>query len=265
MLRVLLSIICCYSLTAQEDLTANREHVRSAFRKMRLRASLKDDYLYTRRQEKRELLADGTVKSKSALTTRRDPWEDQLVMRVIAKDDQALPAEEIQKQEERLRKQVIELRRNPPKPRIEEETWMMELPDALDFYKAGLETRGGRVMEMYEFRPRPGYQAKESRARAFEKVKGKVWVDQQDLEVAKLEVIVVDTINIGFGVLGKLEKGTQFELERKKWEIGVWYEEWQKVRFDIRLMLVKSLRQEIETRWLQLSLRPPTKMIRSGS
>ena len=264
-MRALIFIIATFNLVGQEDLNANRDYVRSALKKMQIRAKLKDEYLYTQRQDKRDLLADGSVKSQTSVTMRRDPWEEQLVTRVISKEGKDLSAEEQAKQEERLRKQVIELRRQPPQPRIEVQTWMNELPEALDFRKAGTEPRNGRMVEVFDFQPRPGYQAKQARARAFEKVKGRVWVDREEVEVARMEVIVVDTINIGFGVIGKLEKGTQFEVERKKWEIGIWHEEWQKVRFDVRLMLVKSLRQEIETRWLQLSLRPPTKMIRSGS
>jgi len=80
-----------------------------------------------------------------------------------------------------------------------------------------------------------------------------------------LDVEIFDTISVGFGLLGKLEKGTHFEMERKKWEIGVWFEVWQRIRYDLRVMMVKSLRQEIETHWSNLSHRPPVKMIRSGS
>jgi len=263
-MRALIAIFFALTLCGQEDLTSNREQVRVAFQKMQDRAKHKDDYLFQRRVQKREIEADGKIKSQTILTLRRDPWDDQLVTRVIAKEDKPLPPGEVARQEEKLRKLVIDMRKSPPKLRVEEETWMTEMPDALDFRKAGKELRHGRLVEIFDFTPHPGYKAKQSRARAFEKTRGKVWVDQQDKEISKMQVEVFDTINIGFGVLGKVEKGTHFEMERKKWDVGIWFEEWQKVRFEIRLMMVKSLRQEIETRWTNFSLRPPVKAIPGG-
>ncbi|MCX6612458.1 MAG: hypothetical protein NTW74_16595 [Acidobacteria bacterium] len=264
-MRALILICFALCLSGQEDLVANRERVRASLKKMQAKAKQKEDYLFQRRLTKRELMPDGSVKSETVSVLRRDPWEDQVVTRLIEKDGKALTAEEITKQEERLRRSVIEMRKTPMKPRFEEETWMDEMPDALEIHKGGMEEKFGRMAEVYWFRPQPGYKAKTMRAKAFEKIRGKVWVDQQDGEMTRLEVEIFDTISVGFGLLGKLEKGTNFEMERKKWEIGVWFEVWQRVRYDLRVMMVKSLRQEIETHWSNLSPRPPVKMIRSGS
>jgi hypothetical protein len=258
----LLVVGCLYG---QDNPVVTRERVRAAMQKLQWFNKTPNELLYTRKQEKRELAADGTVRSTTTLVTRRDPWDERMVTRVIEKDGKPLPADEVTKQEIKLRKQVEEARKKPPKLMNEEETWMDELPDALEFSKVGTEQVQGRETTLYEFHPRPGYKAKQSRARAFEKVQGKVWVDLLDTEVVKLDVLVIDTISMGFGVLGRVEKGTHFEMERKKWDIGAWFETWQRVRFDLRLLMVKSLRQEIEVRWSNLSFRPPAKMIRSGS
>jgi hypothetical protein len=151
------------------------------------------------------------------------------------------------------------MRKNPPKSRAErEQSWMSEMPDALVFRRAGFEDRNGRRAEILTFEPRPGYKPKQMRAKLFEKVRGKIWMDQADNELVKLDVLVFDDVSIGFGILGKLEKGTHFEMERKKWDIGVWFEEWQRVRFDARF-LIKPVRQEIETRWKNVSIKPSPK------
>jgi len=232
---------------------------------MQDRAKAKEDYLFERRQSKRELSADGRVKSETVLTLRRDPWDEQVVTRLILRDGKPIPVDELAKQEERLRKSVIEMRKTPMKPRFEEETWMDEMPDALEFRRAGVVERHGRVAEVYTFLPKPGYKARSLRAKAFANIRGKVWVDQADGEMTKLDVEVVEAISVGFGLLGKLDKGTHFEMERKKWDIGVWFEEWQRIRYDLRVLLVKSLRQEIETKWSNLVLRPNLKAASTGS
>ncbi len=263
-MRALISICFVICMSGQEDLVVNKERVRASLKKMQAKAKQKEDYLFQRRLVKRELTPDGNVKSETVSVLRRDPWEDQVVTRLIEKDGKPLTADEIAKQEERLRKSVIEMRKTPMKPRFEEETWMDEMPDALEFRRAGVENRHGRPADVFSFLPQKGYKAKTMRAKAFEKIRGKVWVDQQDGEMTLLDVEIFDTISVGFGLLGKLEKGTHFEMERKKWDIGVWFEVWQRIRYDLRVMMVKSLRQEIETHWSNLSPRPPVKMIGSS-
>jgi hypothetical protein len=257
------ALICsiCFAacLAGQTDAVIDRERVRASLKRMQDVAKQKENYLFERRVAKRELTAEGKVKSESLVTTRRDPWEDQVVTRVILKDGKPLPPDEVAKQEEKLRRSVIEMRKTPMKPRFEEETWMDELPEALEFRRAGLDQRHGRVAEVYSFLPKPGYKAKTIRAKAFANIRGKVWVDQLDGEMTKLDVEIVEPISVGFGLLGKLDQGTHFEMERKKWDIGIWFEEWQRVRYDLRILLVKSLRQEIETKWSNLVLRPNLK------
>jgi hypothetical protein len=263
-MRALIWICFLACLSGQDEAVLSRERVRASLKQMQDRAKQKEDYLFQRRITKRELTAEGKVRSTSVTTTRRDPWEDQVVTRVILQDDKPLPPDEVAKQEERLRKSVIEMRKTPMKPRFEEESWMDEMPDALVFRRAGIGERHGRPAEMYTFTPNPEYKAKTIRAKAFAKIRGKVWVDQADGEMTKLDVEVVDTISVGFGLLGKLEKGTHFEMERKKWDIGVWFEEWQRIRYDLRILMVKTLRQEMETKWSNLMLRPNLKTTKSA-
>lgn len=253
-MRLLICISLVLCLEGQDNPLADRELVRSALAKMQARSKQRDVFLFHRRYEKRELSSDGQLKSQSVLSIRRDPWDEQTVNRIVARDDKPLPPAEVARQEEKLRHIVEENRKNPPKPKEDENSWMEELPDALDFHKTGVELRHNRPADLFEFKPHPGYKAKQMRARAFEKISGKVWIDQQDGEMTKLDVYVFDTINIGFGMLGRVEKGTIFEIERKKWEVGVWFEEWQRVRFELRIMMVKTIRQELENRWSNVRL-----------
>lgn len=255
-MRILISLTIAVCLWGQDDPAANRERIRSSLAKLRDRDAFKKDLLFERRMDRKELAPDGQVKSQKIIVTRRDPWDELVVTRVILRDGKPLTDEENRTQDEKLRKGIEDLRKNPPKAKDDQEPWIDELPDAIEFQKVGTELRNGRNTDIYEFGPRPGYKAKQMRARAFEKIRGKVWVDRQDGEMAKMDVVVFDTINVGFGMLGRIEKGTHFEMERKKWPVGVWFEEWQRIRFDIHVMLVKSMHQEIETRWSSLSFKP---------
>ena len=259
-MRLLICISLALCLIGQDNPIADRERIRVALDRIQFRSKQRDVFLYERRYTKRELSSDGQFKSETVLTMRRDPWSEQTVDRIIARDDKPLPPDETVRQEEKLRKLVEERRKNPPKLKDDENSWMNELPDALDFHKTGVELRHNRLSDVFEFKPHPDYKARQTRARAFEKISGKVSIDQLDGEMTKLDVYVFDTINIGFGMLGRIEKGTIFEIERKKWEVGVWFEEWQRVRFELRIMMVKTIRQELENRWSNVSLHSGAKL-----
>jgi hypothetical protein len=235
------------------------ERIRASLERMMSQDTKKQELLHQRRQYKREFNPDGALKSETVLDLRLDPWDEFVVTRVIARNGQPLSDKEKASQEERLRKQVDAMRKNPPKSRAErEQSWMRELPDALVFRRAGVEDLGGRRTDVLTFEPRPGYKPKQMRAKLFEKVRGKIWMDQADDELVKLDLLVFDDVSFGFGILAKLEKGTHFEMQRRKWESGVWFEEWQRLRYEARL-LIKPIRQEIETRWTNVSLKPSPK------
>lgn len=252
-----------YPVAAQEDLEANRKRIRAAFETTRESDKRLSDYLYQRHVHRKEFSSDGTLKSSVELKYRRDPWEELAVTRLIERDGKPLTAEEQKKQEETLRKRVEEIRKgttaNTSRQQDEEQQFLAELPDALDFVKAGVETYDGREVEVYEFSPRKNYQPKNIRARVFEKVRGKIWVDSKDVEIAKLDALVFDTVNVGFGVLGRIEKGTHFELERRRVDGNQWLLTWQRIRFDVRVMMVKPLHREMEMRHSAFTIRPNRK------
>lgn len=260
----LIVIIAAGVMLANADSGDPRDRVKEAMEKLKAAGQRREQLLYERRMVKRELASDGNVKSQTITTTRQDPWDELVVTRVIARDDKPLPASEAAEQEAKLAKSVNDKRRGLNKPKPADDAWMNELPQALEFERTGTETRQGRTLEVFQFKPRPGYKAKAMRAKVFEKLRGKVWLDSEDWEVAKADIEVFDTVSMGFGMLGKLEAGTHFELERKKWESGVWFDEWMRVKYDLRVMMLKTMRQEIESRYSNVTWHPRVKATASA-
>jgi len=99
-----------------------------------------------------------------------------------------------------------------------------------------------------DLQPRPGYKAKSSRARLFEKVRGRIWLDKAEREIRRAEGVAFDTVSIGWGLVAKIEKGTRFELERTRIGEGLWAMTRQAMKFDARVMLVKNMSSEMTTR-----------------
>ena len=214
--------------------------VHNAMQRMTDSVAARLDYTFTQRTEKRELADDGSVRNLHTFLTRREVHGDTAVYRQTEKDGRPLAVED-QKAQTFTRDQELK--------RIRVELgWLLESSDALDFKPAGEQTVNGRSTTVLDFWPHPGYQAKTLRARVFEKAKGRLWIDAQDNELVRAGAEVFDTISIGFGI-GKIEKGTQFHVERTKLPSGVWLLDSQTVRFAVRLLLVKQVHEEILNRY----------------
>lgn len=222
--------------------------------------------LFIKRREVQEFDGDGKVKTRKVLTTAREPFEEMVVTRVIARDDKPITEEERRQQEENIRRNVAEWRAReqaqaaagPKKPteKAEETNRMIrEFANALDYKPVGLETIDGRAARIFEFQPRPGYKPPGMKYRIFEKMRGKVWIDQDSAEVVRVDAEMFDDLNIGFGVVGHIGKGSTFKMERRQMA-GIWVPVREQIRIQARLMLVKSFRQEILNTFSEFRLRP---------
>lgn len=264
-----LLFLCLPLLANSDDLEKNREVIRRAAQLLKQDDANLDKFHFLRRKETKELDSNGSVKTRSILTTRRESIEGFTVTRVVARDDQPLSDTEQKQQEERIKAEIASLRRRTaeekanPKPattpkRTESDGDMMvkEFPEALDYRLIGTETRRGRDTMVFEFTPRPGYKPKNLKMRFFEKMKGKTWIDKSTNEMVWAEAEIFETISIGFGVVGTMRKGTRFSLQRHEAAPGLWVTDAFQVRFAARLLLVKSFFQELDTKITEFQLRP---------
>jgi len=71
------------------------------------------------------------------------------------------------------------------------------------------------------------------------KFHGRVWIDKDDLQLAKMDVETLDTVSVGF-VLARIHKGTRFSLEQTRVNDEVWLPKQINYKFNARLGLVKG-------------------------
>ena len=165
----------------------------------------------------------------------------------IQKNGRKLSEEELRKQEETIRTQIAkekgltaEEREKRRLKAAEDDGWMKEIADALEYKYTGDESIDGRPAYVLLFSPRPGYSAKNVRARLFEKTNGKLWIDKADRELVKGQAETFAPVNI--------EKGTRFSLQRRRLPEGAWLLDNQMVRFAARIALFKYMSNEVITR-----------------
>jgi len=114
------------------------------------------------------------------------------------------------------------------------------LPDAFLYEYAGEENGCHRL----RFRPNPDYPAHSIEARIFHAMSGELWVDARHKRMARLDGHLVENVDFGYGILGRLYKGGWFRLERTQVSATDWKTKQLEVHMNGRAMLFKTIARE---------------------
>lgn len=95
------------------------------------------------------------------------------------------------------------------------------------------EPRGERVLSKYRMGPNPAFRPTSRATSFFPKVRGFVWIDESDAQVARIEAAVIEDISIGV-FLAKVYKGSRFVQEQYEVAPGVWLPSYTQYDFDGR-------------------------------
>ncbi|MBI2683457.1 MAG: hypothetical protein HYX26_09640 [Acidobacteriales bacterium] len=98
------------------------------------------------------------------------------------------------------------------------------LPDALLFEYDGTETIAGRETIRLRFKPNPRFSPPSKETYIFKASEGKLWIDTAVKRIVRLDGVLTSDVNVGWGLLGHLDKGGRTFLEqslvgREQWRI----------------------------------------------
>jgi hypothetical protein len=214
------------------------------------------NYTYIERDAEHRLDGKGEIKSTELRTYEVMELYGEQVQRLIEKDDQPLDAKDAAKEEERIQK-LIDKRKNESdearrkredkeeKEREEGRKFVREVADAYNFKLVGTEMVGGREAWVIDGEPRPDFVPHMKGANILTKVRGRVWIDKSDLQLAKMDVECLDTISWGL-FLARFHKGSRFMLEQTRVNDEVWLLRQVTAKVDVRLALLKNFDVDIE-------------------
>jgi hypothetical protein len=214
------------------------------------------DYTYVERQETRHINGKGEVKSTETETYDVMEIYGEPVQKLVAKNDKPLSAKDAQKEDEKVQK-IIDKRQNESesdrkkrlekeeKDREDERQFVREVADAFNFKFAGVEKLEGRDNYVIDGDPRPGYQPVHKEAKILPKLRFRVWIDQDDSQMAKLDVEFIDTVSFGW-FLARLHKGSHALIEQTRVNDEVWLQRRVTAKVDARIALLKDFDVEVD-------------------
>ena len=95
------------------------------------------------------------------------------------------------------------------------------LDDALAVFQIAFVRReivDGQPLLVGNATPRPGARVATREGRWLRQFAGQVWISERDYQIARLDMRALDDVSIGWGIVGRVHKGSRFVFARRKVE-----------------------------------------------
>jgi hypothetical protein len=216
---------------------------------------------YTYNYKETETSLDSAGKAKKTETNSyyvihgAEDWET--YERQIIKNGVALTDQELDKQDRKERERVekerakrakwSEEKRKQEHEKTERES--RETSDdmfaSFDFDLVQRETLNGRSAILVNFKPNLAYKPKNGDIRQLQHIAGRIWISEDDHEIAKLEAEVVEPIKFAGGLLAKLQKGSTVKFESQKINDEIWLPVRAEIVYDARVLMLKGMKGRV--------------------
>ena len=117
---------------------------------------------------------------------------------------------------------------------------MALLPDAFLFENVGQEDG----LYHLRFHPNPRYEAHSVEQRVVHAMAGDLWIDTRMKRLSKLVGQLSDNVDFGFGLLGRLDKGGWFQVQRVQVSPTEWKTQKLELHLSGRAVLFKTIERE---------------------
>jgi hypothetical protein len=216
------------------------------------------DYTWTVKRVERRLESGGRMKSE-----KRESWETVILYgqphrRYTERNNKALSAVELRKQQEKLDADVAKLQNETPrqkqrrmadeeKARQKDREFLLEIPELYNLKLEREDTIEGRGVWVISATPKPGYQPKHSDAKDLLKIKGTLWIDKAEYQWVRLEAETIGTISWGL-FIARIGTGAKLIFEQTRVNDEIWLPKRSFVRGDMRIV-GKKIAGEEELTW----------------
>lgn len=254
---IVLAVLGAAAACAQDP----RELVRRSIAQDQLDWVRMQDYVWQAQSVARHFDSHGKVAS-----TRQEKWETLIFdgdahRRMLERDWKPLSPDEQRAEQKKLDELAAKLSSETPEEkqrRLEQNeqrrkrdfAFLSEIPDLFDLKLEGETTIDGRPVWVVSGMPRPGAQAKSRDAKMLLKVRGRMWIDKQTYQWARVEAETTGTISWGL-FLARLDPGAKLTFEQSEVSPGLWLPKRLFLSGAGRVGLLKRLAEDDEIRWLE--------------
>jgi hypothetical protein len=207
--------------------------------------------LADREQHRKFLYKIDKRDGQQTLTEEQVDTSDGPLFRLVAIDGKPLSPEERRQDDARIERllrdpsQLQKLKQAHDEDEQKLERLMRLMPDAFLFDYDGAE---GNLVRL-KFRPNLNYDPPTYEARVARGLAGTILVDPQQKRLARFSGRLIDNVQFGYGILGRIDKGGTMELGRVQVEPGQWKTSLINIQLSGRMIFFKTIaKQQYEIR-----------------
>ena len=210
---------------------------------------VRESYTYTSTQTVQEVDGNGKVTKTETSETENFFVNGHGIERTVKKNGKPLDAHDEQKENERVTKLVQKAEKTPSGQPLEgPNVSVSRILELMDIKNTRREMFRGRPAIVFDFVGRKNAKTHGIAEDASKKLKGTVWVDEADREVAHLDVSFDDNFHVAGGLVANVQKGSNFHFDQAPVEGELWLPTGGEGNFQARVLLVKNMRQHFTER-----------------
>jgi hypothetical protein len=204
---------------------------------------LLENYGYTETISSRQIDKQGRVQEKENETYEISFFKGFRIRRLVAKNGSQLSPSEQGKEDRRIEKIVrdLEAGKEVDDPANNRRVQIADLFKGSKFVNARRERFRNRPVIVADFEPNPAFKPSKMMESFWSKVIGSIWIDSADLQVARVEVTLVKSFNIGGGLFFSMKPGAKFIIEQNRFGDEVWLPTHSEVDFSARALLLAGI------------------------
>ncbi len=186
---------------------------------------------------------NGTTETKQLVETR-----DGILGRLILINGKPLTTSQRDKENKRLNRLLADPSAMASKRKEQQEDaervhrMVAALPDAFDYKYAGTQEGPTGERVTLKFTPNPDYDPPGREQQVYTGMEGTMLIDANADRIAKIDGTLFRSVNFGWGILGKLDRGGKFIVEQAEVVPGHWEPTHMVLDFTGHMLIFKSLR-----------------------
>ena len=209
---------------------------------------VRENYTYKTNSTTQELDSNGSVKKTESEEDDVFYVNTHRIERTVKKNGKPLDDHEQQKEQDRIMKLVEKAEKTPPGTSVEGPQVTVSITQLLEIMQVSnphRENFRGRPTIVFDFAGKKDAKTHGMAEDASKKIAGRLWVDEKDRQVARMEAHFTDNFHVAGGLLANIAKGSSFYFDQAPVNGEIWFPTGAEGHIEARVLLLKGVRQHI--------------------
>jgi hypothetical protein len=236
---------------ANAPLPAIPQLVREVREKQYQSDAVRENYTYTSQQTTQDIDTNGQVKRTETVEKRNFFVNSHVIERAVKKNGKLLGDYDQKKEDDRVNKLVEKAKKTQPDQPLEAlNTNISRIPEIVIRMLAIMEVRNPRRVDwhnrptiVFDFQGRKDARVHNLAEDTSRNLKGTIWIDEADRQVAHLDLTFTDDFHLAAGLIASIGRGSSFHFDQAPVNGEAWLPTGGEGAVQAHILIIKTFRQ----------------------